>query len=258
MPAPRILFVLPFLVSCGGGAASEPAPPAEPPPVVEASSGDEDEEPTISDHMRHHFGVIVAARDAVIRGDAAGVHEPMRKLYEGDYGIEIPQDWMSSLNEVQTVADRGRNVDDLHDAGRLVAMISRQCGECHRTFGRPEHIAERQEYAAEGAGLHEAMARHMWAAEQMWLGITTPSHEAWIRGANAISETWSPTSPTSAGAGDEATSKDSSTDRMIQAIRARGPVLREAQTSHARAEAYGELIADCGGCHVAAGIQLPK
>lgn len=93
------------------------------------------------------------------------------------------------------------------------------------------------------------MALHQYAAEQMWLGLVVPSHEAWIRGSDAISEHWNPV-------GEQAV--DGSISNRIEAIREMGPSLREAQTPLARAEAYGRLIAGCGGCHVAMGVELPR
>jgi hypothetical protein len=214
------------------------------------TDGPATDEPTADERMRHHFGLVAEARDAVIRGDLAGVTAPMAQLYDGDYGIEIPQDWMSSLSDMQLEARRGSQATTLQEAARAVGMVSRHCGECHATFGRPEGVAQDAPHP-DDRGLEGAMALHDYAAEQMWLGLTVPSHEAWIRGAEAISAHWDPLSGASGEAGP---ATDESVVRLIESIREMGPELREAQTSLARARAYGQLLSDCGGCHVAMGV----
>src|SRR4029077_2367140 len=35
-------------------------------------------------------------------------------------------------------------------------------------------------------GLEEKMARHQFAADELWLGLTGPSHEDWVEGAGAL------------------------------------------------------------------------
>jgi hypothetical protein len=253
------------LAACSGATgpeASPAGPPAESTGGDQASAPAEEPEgpaaddPTADEHMRHHFGLVAQARDAVIRGDVAGVTGPMAKLHEGDYGIEIPQDWMSSLSDMQLEARRGARATTLQEAARAVGMVSRHCGECHSTFGRPEDLAQDAPHP-DDRGVRGAMALHDYAAEQMWLGLTVPSHEAWIRGADAISAHWDPLggAPGEGGAAAEAGPEtDESVVRLIEAIRDMGPELREAQTSLARARAYGQLLADCGGCHVAMGV----
>jgi len=260
------LWIFVVGVGCGGAVALAPDT-AQPQPDSGADSGvdtrADTEEASASDHMLHHFGTVAEARDAVIRGDVAGIVAPMGRLERGEYGIEIPQQWIIPLTELQSAARRGMRAKTLREAGQVVGMVSRQCGECHGTFGRPAHIAETGAYAARGQGVAEVMARHKWAAEQMWLGLTTPSHEAWIRGSEAISERWTPPAPAvdagqadaSVAAGSQAT-VDPSVQRLIGDVRALGPQLREAQTSHARAKAYGYLIARCGACHVASGVRF--
>jgi len=238
------------VVACGHteAASPEPAPPPPPPKATgqeappDRGDADEPDQPTASDRMLEHFRLVRAARDAVIQGHLPGVHKPLSRLAEGEYGIETPQEWMPWLNDIQAEARRGVQAQDLPEAARAVAQVARQCGECHSAHqDGPQLAGEPRTKLPPPVDMKDRMERHQRAARLLWRGLTVPSHESWIAGANALTEIW--VADPAASDGDTPLGKD------VLAVSAMGPRLREAQTPHARAEAYGELIAACGACH---------
>ncbi|MDH5672528.1 MAG: hypothetical protein OEZ06_10290 [Myxococcales bacterium] len=246
MNSARILAVLAFL-GCGSSTPALQEPSAEPASGAEQSEpgaeGAEGESPTAAEHMQHHFAMVTRARDAVIAGKPTDAQAPMGELAAGDYGIEIPEAWMRALYDMQRTAERAAKVSELEAAASGVAEVARQCGDCHRervagpdkrgdVLGYYQHEAEEN--------LAQAMARHAWVAEQLWIGLVAPSHEAWIAGAEALTMEWSPPPDQPAG---------SEFEVGINAVRQLGPRARDAQTPLARQGVYRELIVACGRCH---------
>ncbi|MDD9936145.1 MAG: hypothetical protein OXT09_21215, partial [Myxococcales bacterium] len=143
------------------------------------------------------------------------------------------------------------------------------CGEWHRQVAERSVLPEGDThgYRAHGRrGVTEAMARHQWAMEELWLGLTSPRHADWIRGADALADQWQPIpapAPTDPSPGDAAASEggaesvapapapevDAAQAERIRAIRGMGAELRAAQTPHARAKALGALFVECARCH---------
>ena len=232
----------------------------------EVSSAEPD---TAADRMWHHFWPTVHARNAVVQGDLERAREALAEIEAGDYGIEVPQEWMEPLKDMQADAQRGVRAGDLAGVARGVAAVGLHCGECHRKVAERSVLPEGDThgYRAHGRrGVTEAMARHQWAMEELWLGLTSPRHADWIRGADALADQWQPIpapAPTDPSPGDAAASEggaesvapapapevDAAQAERIRAIRGMGAELRAAQTPHARAKALGALFVECARCH---------
>jgi cytochrome c2 len=163
----------------------------------------------------------------------------------------------------------------------VVAAVATQCAECHRaTRGGPALEGDVSGYHPSTTGLREAMARHVWAAEELWLGMTAPRHEAWIRGAKALAEMPLPGDPPAPDAEGEPASEDgagvaatpaapadaASEPGMdagaeaqatgntgiwgeLEAIRALGVRAEDAAQPAQKAAVYAEILTACAQCH---------
>jgi len=243
-------MLLPLLSSCG---SSEPAAP-EPTTGAEVASGPT---PSMDRKMWHHFWDVADARDAVIAGKPEGVHAPLERLAAGSFGVEdMPPDWLPWVEEMQQEAARGANAKTIAEAADVVAAVAQRCGDCHRaTRGGPAMEDDLQTFDAHGrTGLKGAMAQHVWASEELWLGMTVPHHQSWVAGAKALSET--PLPPLKDETSESAPAVegvDPAMQAKLDAVRAMGERALAAGKPAEMTRVYGELIAACGNCHAAQG-----
>ncbi len=169
-------------LACGCGASSQAAPAVSSQPAAAPAI-------SLKDAMRHHFADATAARDAVIAGRLEDTRPPLRALAAAAPERVLPDDWVPWMMDMAAVAREGAQARTLDEAAAAVAMLGASCGDCHRTtHGGPRDPAStKADYQPEGrTGLAEKMARHRFAADALWLGLTGPQHQAWARGAAAL------------------------------------------------------------------------
>jgi hypothetical protein len=247
------------------------------PEPAKSSGGEPVGQPTdaAGHKMWHHFWDVADARDAVIAGRLDLVAAPLQQLIDTKYGVdELPQDWIPWIEEMQAQAKRGIEAKTLGAAATAVASVAQACGDCHRsTRGGPEIEDHVKAFDAHGrSGLKRAMAQHVWAAEQLWLGMTAPHHQSWAAGAQALSSTPLPPAKDEDGAQEEDTQSDPSAETAetaaaapatqpgaepidpalhakLDAVRSMGEAALAAGQPAQMAHVYGELIARCGACH---------
>jgi len=219
-----------FLAACGGTQTTTTDPVEEPV---------EEEQPRAAERMQEHFADVAAARDAVIQGDVEGVRGPLGRIAAAEYGADMPYDWRQWVGEMQESAGGYAEVADLLAAATAVASLTESCADCHRTTLGGPAIPPAEEPVQED-DLQGHMRRHDWGVQQLWLGLTAPSHEAWARGAQAIT-------------GDPVASDDESINEAIaphlEELRALGIRAQEAGQPADKAGVYAELISKCAVCH---------
>ena len=92
------------------------------------------------------------------------------------------------------------------------------------------------------------MVRHIWAADRMWEGLVGPSEEAWLAGAEALSET----GPALA----EAFRASLPAGVLAGFLEEVNALANQAITSNERGERpgiYGRILDACHRCHAAKG-----
>ncbi|RLB54813.1 MAG: hypothetical protein DRJ42_07985 [Deltaproteobacteria bacterium] len=224
-----------LIVGCGG-VQSEPAAPApEAEPVAEADA------PPASDRMQQHFTDVGIARDAVIQGDLEAVRAPLARIAAAEYGFDLPADWLQWVEEMQQSAGGYADSADLLAAANAVASLTESCADCHRTTLGGPAIAEETE-PPHNEDLVGWMTTHAWGTEQLWIGLTAPSHEAWARGAAAI---------IGDGAISEAEGMNEALAPQLEAVQALGVRAREAGQPAEMAAVYAEILTSCADCHTA-------
>jgi mono/diheme cytochrome c family protein len=185
--------------------------------------------------MRAHFVDVALARDAVIRGNLAGVRPPLERIAHERYGDDLPADWLTWVAEMQRDASLHAGVSELAAAGEAVAELSATCADCHRTTrGGPED-EEVEPPSVDASDLRGQMTLHAFGAERMWVGLTAPSHQAWVQGARAIASI-EEASDTEQGAG-------------LEALRSFAAQAADAGPPAAKKRMYAELLVQCASCH---------
>lgn len=258
MRVPAVWISLSVSIASAACSSGEPAAPApEPSSGAETASAPT---PAMDRKMWHHFFAVADARDAVVVGDVELVREPLARIAARSFGVdEMPPDWLPWAEEMQQEAARGAQVTTIEQAAQVVAAVAQRCGDCHRaTRGGPELTNDVQAFEAQGrTRVARAMAQHVWASEELWLGMTVPHHQSWVAGAKALSETPLPplraepgAEPAEAppeGAADEGVDAEMQAD--LDAVRALGPRALAAGKPFEMTAVYAELLARCGNCH---------
>ena len=179
-------------------------------------------------------------RDAVARGDLAGVHEASRALRELILSTEQPAP-QTMLGEVVTITRSLESVEDVPTAAAKFAMLAERCGACHTAFGGPRSVPA--EAPPDTAGIEARMRRHQWGASRLWEGLVAPSEEAWRSGAIVLSDA-ALASELPAG-----TSHITELEKLSGSVHDIGAKAGSATSPHARSELYGQLLATCASCH---------
>jgi hypothetical protein len=240
------------LAACGhaeGASKPDPRPAptnrAEPRPAQRAQPTE-----VIEDYMTDHFVIVTFGRDAVIDGDLEALREPLRAFAGHRYETVATGAWMPWIAEVQHAALLTSEAATLEAAASGIATMARACGGCHEaTGGGPSFEAGVRETTTPPSDTLDArMARHQWAADRMWEGLTGPSDGAWEDGASALAHT-----PDGAPVTDPPLPP-----RFVAAMgvtRALADDALDAMTLQQRADVYGRFLATCAGCH-AYGVEL--
>jgi hypothetical protein len=130
--------------------------------------------------MRAHVTAADALRAAVVRGDMEAFRGAAADLTGDDATGEV---WDVNLDVLRTAARHARDAGDPTRGAETLASIGDACSHCHVMLGPPKVPIPAEPSSV--AGTRSRMRRHAWAARSLWIGLTTPSAEAWRRGALA-------------------------------------------------------------------------
>jgi hypothetical protein len=232
-------------------AVTSEQPPAPPPRA--ASSVDEDADTAPDDEheylpglMYEHFVITLQARQAVIKGDLETPRAALRALAAYQYPAIVPVSWSANLVRLQRAAHETAETHDLDVAANGVAAMGRVCGDCHlETSGAADlgHLpAATSRMVSDTLALR--MSLHNWAVERMWVGLTSPSDNAWNAGAAALVN-----APVKMN--DDRATRPADFNVSLDALRALGARALQAKSSESRAAVYGRALATCAKCHAA-------
>jgi cytochrome c553 len=241
--------------------------------------------------MLRHLADATAARDAVIAGRPQQAREALLRLAAREDAGEVSPDWVPWIDEMRATAERGAQATTLAATADAVAQLGTVCGDCHRTtHGGPKSVPG-PEYDAEGRrGLQEKMARHSYAVDALWMGITGPAHEQWSNGSSALMNITAPGLVTIHGdpattdrppngegelrgepdprlpaqdgdinartkVADDGATADVALDPELRALRSLGSEADQARNPSDKQRVFAQVIARCGACHARLGVQ---
>ncbi len=193
----------------------------------------------VREQMKEHFVAASGMRDALIRGDVDAFTSAAAVIAtESERGAT----WGRS-DAVRDAASRARMAETIPAAARALSDLAVACGDCHRARGKPKGAVPAPPPAF--AGGNPVMARHRWAVERMWEGLSSPSDEAWKKGSDAFAD-----APL---VGDAFAGRDPTVQASAFALSARAHALgvraRTATATGDRANIFGEMFATCADCH---------
>ncbi|MDD9942050.1 MAG: hypothetical protein OXU20_13480, partial [Myxococcales bacterium] len=241
-----------LLIACGRSLDSAPAAPhvAEPapapPPREAAPITEADMAPHLPDHMRDHFRMVTAVRDAVIRGQLEQAQPPLIWLAQHSYAGEVPDAWKPFVDGMQLTARKAQEAGSTSELAAHVARLGSACGACHGTLAKPVAFGpagyERLLDEDKPEQVLGRMHRHLWAAERMWEGLVAPDAERFQAAALVLLD-----SPSLKGASDRVRAG-------ADAVRALGKRARTAEQLAQRVDVFGEFLGQCSRCHQEHGV----
>ncbi len=192
--------------------------------------------------MRQHFASVLAAHDAVIRGDLDEARRHARAIADQPAPPALPPAAAPYFQSMQVSAARAAAGTALEDIAASTAAMLGMCGDCHRAVGTMPALAAPARPAVGGQVGH--MLDHKAAVDLMVEGLTVPSTTAWNEGAAALRG-----APLRRGD----LPPDRGLTRDIVALEARLHELAErgeaAGDVRARVFVYSEVLQSCSPCH---------
>lgn len=211
-----------------------------------AQEADEEYAPEVTTHMHEHLANITSIKQHIIMGDLDGVREPAIWLAEHESVDGLPDNFEFYVQKMRDHARQVADAPDLDSAAIAVSRMAQNCGNCHQVNGIGVEI---------GFGLIPDdmpdtvthMRRHQWAVDQLWIGLISPSDEAWSRGANVLVDV-------ALGSDDVMDETVAITDPEAISVIARsvhtiGGLGTKAKTPDYRGALYGEMLTLCSDCH---------
>lgn len=196
--------------------------------------------------MTEHYFSVSWARDVMVVGDLDSAREPLLKLSKYVAAPELAT-WNPWLTQLQSAAKLAAQATTVSAAAMRIAEMGAICGDCHRSLQNGPPVMPIGPALANGVGnVEQRMQIHDWADERLWEGLTTPSEEAWLAGAEALSHL--PQALPSSRAGVY--------QARFEQVQRLGQRARQLTTSADRSQLYGELLGMCASCHVSAGIRV--
>jgi hypothetical protein len=185
---------------------------------------------------------------ATVTGNLAAFHEAATVLESRELPANASEAWRSQLAGMREAAAHATSSTTLEDAARAVGELGAACAACHRALGGPRVEIGRPPPLSTAKA---RMARHAWAAERMWVGLSAPSDASWTNGANVLADArLEPEVVTSAA------SVDPQVTVLANRAHAQGHEARRAKDDAARSKALANVYATCAHCHRALGVEL--
>lgn len=219
------VLVLPLtLIACFGGSPREGVTP-------------------LQAHMYAHYDRAGTVHQALMDGDLPEAREAAEWIATHRELHNLPPGSTGYDDAVRAFARRVAESNDLKDAAVAAAQMGSSCGDCHSK----EQVDPRflmGTAAPGGDGPRAEMARHVWAADRMWVGLLGPSDAAWLEGAHGFQGGWLDTQELLVDPSDRGRIRE-----LVRNVYDLGARAENATEAVERAEIYGDFLITCTNCH---------
>ena len=151
-------------------------------------------------------------------------------------------DRLASIAELRPSAQRIAHAGDVAAAGAELGRLGHACGSCHAA-ARARPVLASGAAPTDDTTLPAQMARHQWAAVQLWQGVSGPADQAWSEGARVMAAT--PCDVTKR----VHEKPNAEVFELAERLRDQAQHAAALTDADARAGLYGEMMATCASCH---------
>lgn len=239
-------FAILFLFACGH--APEPTPTAASGLEEERAASQavaEDVDLDRAAHMRATEELSKRLRAALMAGDLGATRAEATTLRAQFQTQSFGRGLKPYRARFEQALDDVVTAGSLAQAGEAVGSVALACGECHaRTGGGSDAEPVQSDLPTQGdETMDERMVRHDVAVDQLWLGLTGPSNEAWNQASYTLAS--APLSPPVTDDEPGAEAMAAEVERLREAARD----IRLADSHVKRAQVLGRLLGRCAVCH---------
>ena len=198
--------------------------------------------------MHRNFSRTVDIQTGVVQGDLERARRAAAWLVEPENRSSFPASAQAYQEEMLRRASGIAAAPDLAAVSAQAGQLAAACGSCHEALDGGPHFVVGSD-APRGQSQEAHMVRHIWAADRMWEGLVGPSEEAWLAGAEALSET----GPALAEAF-RASLPAGVLAGFLAEVNALANQAMTSSGSDERPDTYGRILDTCHRCHAAIGV----
>ena len=225
--------------------ASAPLATASDPPDAASAS----DPPSGSGRVPPHFGSSVGMQKAIVKGDLEAFRESAAKMADTEASAPVADSWKPHVESMRAAAKRAREANTMGAATAALGDVGVACANCHEKLGGPK-VALTEPVAA-GSGEKARLAHHHWAVAELWQGLMAPSQDAWMKGADVLTE--APLTPDVADGGKPIAPEVAELAKRAHAFGQKAHLAKDAAT---RTKAVADLYGTCVECHKKANVTL--
>ncbi len=195
-----------------------------------------------SDHMSRHADEAGALKSALVEGNLRAARPPAAWLNAHTAMDGLGAGTGVFVAEMRESAGAIVNATSLESAAVDLGRMGTSCGACHLAT-ETEIVLEWDDYAPTSMDISTHMARHSWAVDRLWEGLTGPSDEAWKRGAEILAGDPLDREHTTAEAGRRYRAE--AWDQLVHSLAAEAEDVAPAE----KGEFFGQVVSACNSCH---------
>lgn len=150
---------------------AQPAPPDGPPVTAE---------------MHERFQTIMRIREHVIQGQLDEAKKLAPQIVDSEPPAGTPATWKNWTELLYDSAVMLEGAKDVQTAAIAVSRVAATCADCHVAHEGGPGLERMRSIPPQKWSEGDNMPLHLWAVDWMWLGLTSPSEQAWHRGASEL------------------------------------------------------------------------
>lgn len=242
MRTASLLLTSAVLAACGSQSRQ---PAQDQPEKLTVGSGDTPLlQAVIAANARMHLRFEASHRmhHAIALSDLPRAQREARIIAELDEPDALPA-WRPYVDEIRAAARDVMGAADPIAAARSTGTLGGSCARCHQAMRVKVKIAL-EPVPPDDPKLKAQMARHSWAAQEMWTGLVAASSEHWNEGARILQS-----APLAITAEISEPPRDIGIADDVARIRLMATRAIETTDLAARGALYGELLGTCVRCH---------
>lgn len=201
-------------------------------------------------HMLGHYDRAGAVHHGLMSGDINAAQRAAEWIATHPEIHDMPPGSDPYDGEVRAFAGQVAESSTLRNAANAASHMASSCGDCHRA-NRVEPRFLMGTAPPGGEGAMAEMARHVWAADRMWVGLLGPSDAAWMDGVRGFQGGWLDTQEVLVDPDDRI-----HMEALVRQVYDLGAQAAQATQPQERAEIYGEFLTTCADCHRLTLVQM--